>query len=120
MKGFGTDEDVLIQVLCHRTNDQIQQIKSAYKVSFGRDLVADVQSEVSGKFEMVLVALLMPRIEYYVHELHKALEGAGTDEDAIIEMLCSLSNYEIYLIKQEYERSEYYLFYISYAFLPKS
>lgn len=106
MKGFGTDENTIIQVLCHRSNDQIQQIKRDFKVSYGKDLVEDIKSETSGRFEQVLVALLMPRIDYYVQELQRAVDGVGTDEDALIEILCSVNNYEIQLIKNEYQRGK--------------
>lgn len=107
MKGFGTDEDAIIQVLCHRSNDQIQQIKRDFKTSYGKDLVEDIKSETSGRFEEVLVALLTPRIEYYALELQRAMAGGGTDEDALIEILCSLNNYEIQTIKNEYQRSKF-------------
>lgn len=107
MKGFGTDNDTLIQVLCHRSNDQIQQIKRDFKVSYGKDLLDDIKSETSGRFEQVLVALLLPRVEYYVQEMQRAIDGVGTDEDALIEMLCSLNNYEIQVIKSEYHRSNW-------------
>lgn len=108
MKGFGTDEDTLIQILCHRSNDQIQQIKQNFKTSFGKDLVEDIKSETSGRFEQALVALLMPRIDYYVQELQRAIDGVGTDEEALIEILCSLNNFEIEAIKAAYYRSKFY------------
>ena len=57
MKGFGTDEAALIKICANRTNTQRQQIKAAYKASFGRDLIADLKSELHGKFEDAMIAL---------------------------------------------------------------
>jgi annexin A7/11 len=104
MKGFGTDEDGLINVICHRSNEQRQQIAKAFKTHFGKDLIENVKSEVSGNFETLLVALLTPTVEFYVQEIHDAMSGIGTDEDVLIEILCTMSNYEINVIKQAYEK----------------
>ena len=81
-------------------------IQRAYKTGFGKDLMEDIRSETSGNFENLLIALLMPIVDYYVKELHDAMSGIGTDEDVLIEVLCSLSNYEIHTIKNAYERRE--------------
>lgn len=105
MKGFGTDENAIIEVLCRRSNDQIQQIKRDYKTSYGKDLVEDIKSESSGNFKKVLVALLTPRVEYYAEELERAMDGVGTDEDTLIEILCSSNNNEIRAITNQYQRS---------------
>lgn len=45
MKGAGTDERALIEILCTRTNAEIAAIKVAYKEQIGRDLEKDVTSE---------------------------------------------------------------------------
>ena len=50
MKGFGTDEAALIKICANRTNSQRQQIKAAYVSLYGRDLIADLKSELHGKF----------------------------------------------------------------------
>ncbi|XP_065837837.1 annexin A13-like isoform X2 [Oscarella lobularis] len=58
MKGLGTDESVLIEILCTRSSDEIAQIKRAYKEEFNRDLVQDVIDDTSGHFESILLSLL--------------------------------------------------------------
>lgn len=36
MKGMGTDEKALINILCHRSNDQRVSITQAYKSGYGK------------------------------------------------------------------------------------
>jgi annexin A7/11 len=109
MKGFGTDEDALINVLCRRTSAQRMEIVRMYKNAFGKDLISDIKSETSGNFERILVSLLMPTGELYAKEIRDAISGAGTDETALIEVMCMLTNYEIkciaYAYYQKYGRS---------------
>lgn len=106
MKGFGTDEDAIINVICRRSNEQRQQIAKMYKTHFGKDLLEDIKSETSGNFENLLIALLTPTVEFYCKELYDAMSGLGTDEDVLIETLCTLSNYEIHTIKNAYQHSK--------------
>lgn len=104
MKGFGTDEDKLIEVICGRNNEQRQEIQRQYKTHFGKDLIDDIKSETSGNFEKLLVGLLRPIVDYYCAELNDAMAGLGTDEEVLIEILCTLSNVEIHTIKNQYLR----------------
>ena len=83
-------------------------IAREFKTNFGKDLIEDIKSETSGNFEKLLVALLTPLVDYYANELHDAMSGVGTDEDVLVEVLCSMTNYEIHTIKNAYERSNYY------------
>ena len=95
MKGFGTDETALISVLCHRSCDQRIEIAKAFKTAYGKDLIADIRSETSGNFENVLVSLLYPTIEFYCNELFRAMDGIGTDEDVLVDVMCTLDNQQI-------------------------
>lgn len=70
-------------------------------------MLKDLKSETSGKFEDLLVALMTPLPDFYASELHHALSGIGTDESALIEVLCSLTNSEIYYIKMAYQARTY-------------
>ncbi|XP_063446486.1 annexin A4-like isoform X3 [Mytilus trossulus] len=104
MKGFGTDEKAIIDVLAFRSSEQRQQIRTMFKTMFGKDLIKELKSELGGKFEDCVVALMMPWDEFDAYELKRAMKGVGTDEDAMIEILCSRTNKQIQEIIATYKR----------------
>ena len=103
MKGLGTNEAAIIKIIANRTNAQRQKIKLTYKSAYGRDLTADLKSELHGNFEDATVALFDTPIEYDVNQLKKAMKGLGTDEDSLIEIIASRPNWMLKQIKEEYK-----------------
>ena len=73
-----------------------------------QDLIEDLKSELGGHFEDVIVALMIPPVDYLCKQLHKAMEGMGTDEHTLIEILCSKSNKEVGEIVTAYERCKWF------------
>ncbi|XP_037936913.1 annexin B10 isoform X2 [Teleopsis dalmanni] len=103
MKGFGTDEQEIIDILTARTNSQRQQIRQRYEAEFERNLIDDLKSELGGKFEDVIVALMTPPVEYLCEQLRAAMDGVGTNESTLVEILCTKSNEEMHEIVAAYE-----------------
>lgn len=102
MKGIGTDEQAIINIIARRSNPQRQQLKLTFKTLFGRDLISDLSSELSFRFKQTILALMMTPIEYDASELNKAIRGLGTNEEALVEILCTRSNQQIANIKAAY------------------
>lgn len=120
MKGFGTDEQTIIDILTARSNAQRQQIVSYFTNSLERDLIKDLKSELGGKFEDVIVGLMMPPEQYLCKQLNKAMKGIGTDESALIEIICTKSNQEIKRLVGVYEDSKFSeCFLLNYVFTFK-
>ncbi|XP_026077951.1 annexin A4-like [Carassius auratus] len=106
MKGFGTDENAIIELLGTRSNKQRVPLKAAYKTTYGKDLVSDLKSELKGDFEDLVLAMLKTPAHFDASELREAIAGAGTDEACLIEILSSRSNAEIQEINRVY-KAEY-------------
>ncbi|XP_077354286.1 annexin A1-like [Festucalex cinctus] len=57
-KRLGTDEDVLVEVLATRSNEEIRQLKTVYKEVYGDDLEDVIKDETRGDFTTALLAML--------------------------------------------------------------
>jgi len=102
-KGFGTDEEAVIDVLARRNNEQRRQIAATFKTMYGKDLIKELKSELKGNFEDLMIALMLDPIEFQAKELHHAISGLGTDEATIVEILGIHSNENIINIANAYE-----------------
>jgi hypothetical protein len=59
MKGLGTNEDTLIEILATRSSQRISQIKQRYPEMFkNKNLEEDIKSDTSGFFRVILLKLL--------------------------------------------------------------
>uniref|UniRef100_A0A2K5LIP6 Annexin n=1 Tax=Cercocebus atys TaxID=9531 RepID=A0A2K5LIP6_CERAT len=81
----GTNEQAIIDVLTKRNNAQRQQIAKSFKAQFGKDLTETLKSELSGKFERLIVALMYLPYRYEAKELHDAMKGSRDDVSSFVD-----------------------------------
>jgi mRNA-degrading endonuclease YafQ of YafQ-DinJ toxin-antitoxin module len=95
VKGLGTNEALLLEVLCTRSRDELGLASLAYKKLFGKDLAVDVKDDVSGDFGQMCLKCLDPMrgsrkcdVAADLAVLYTAGEGKmGTNEAKFIEIL---------------------------------
>jgi annexin A7/11 len=71
-----------------------------------------LKSELGGKLEDVILALMTPRFDFLAQMLRKAISGIGTKESLLVDILCSSNNQEIRQICATYQRSMHFIFII--------
>ena len=117
MKGLGTDEDTLIEIIATRPGYIIKQIIEKYPILFeGRNLVDDIKSETSGSFRRLLVSLLqgsrsentepdIEECEKIAKELYDAGEKKWGSDDSVFNRIFALrSPMEIACISRAYHK----------------
>uniref|UniRef100_A0A3Q3NRN4 Annexin n=1 Tax=Labrus bergylta TaxID=56723 RepID=A0A3Q3NRN4_9LABR len=96
MKGLGTDEETLIEIVCSRSKDELVDIKKVYKETFKKDLDKDVAGDTSGDFAKLLMAL--------VQSLYEAgVKRKGTDVATWISIMSQRSVPHLQKVFQRYK-----------------
>ncbi|KAK3020974.1 hypothetical protein RJ639_046961 [Escallonia herrerae] len=104
--GWGTNEALVIKVLAHRNAEQRKLIRETYAATFGKDLLKDLEKEVSGDFEVtfdraLLLWTLCPaeRDALFVNEATKMLTASNW---IIMEIACTRSSHDLFMVRQAY------------------
>lgn len=105
MKGFGTDEKALIKHLADKDPLQVNTLRQAYHQRFNRHMLTDVQSETSGWFEEGLCAIIRGPLQQDIVSLHSAMDGPGTKEKVLNDILLGRSNADLRAIKDLYQKT---------------
>lgn len=117
VKGMGTDDAMLRDVLCTRSGTDIGLMKKAYAVLYeDRTALKDVQDDTSGNCKKLFTKILdtyrpdgkweeKDESETYAEQLYDAgANKMGTDEDAFIEILGGLNRDYVEKIQDAYEK----------------
>ena len=116
MKGLGTKEGVLSEIIGSRTPQELAAIKQTYAANYGETLENAVASDTSGDYQKLLLALLQCQRAQGLQPnpascaadaaaLYQAGEGKwGTDEATFTRIFATRSPAEFALINQYYKQ----------------
>lgn len=114
MKGLGTNEDTLIEIIASRDEHRLNQIKARYKEKYNISLEDAIEDETSGSFKKLLIALLQggrsqnlrPDVnicKLKAKELYEAGVGKWGNNSYIFNKIFALSSkFELAFICREY------------------
>lgn len=103
MRGAGTDEAAIIEVLSTHDLNQRLEIRLKYQEIYDDDLLVKLRRELRGDFQDAVIAMFQPTYFFLAHELRAAMRGPGTDEKTIIDILFPRINEELTRMKVSYE-----------------
>ena len=92
----------LINIVCHRSNAQRQDILNEYFRHFNISLIDELKTHLHGNFEETMISLFYSPVDFDCYHLNKAMKGLGTNEDTLIEIFATRSNERINQIKKRY------------------
>jgi hypothetical protein len=105
-KGMGTNDTLLIQILCSRTKEQIRALDLKYREFDGvqgSSLAMLIKSECGGDYGDFLKYLTQSKAEYMYSRLCSAIGGFTTNESLLAEIFCLNSHEELLAMKDLYE-----------------
>uniref|UniRef100_A0AAX7SC55 Annexin A2b n=1 Tax=Astatotilapia calliptera TaxID=8154 RepID=A0AAX7SC55_ASTCA len=105
-KFAGVDEQTIIDILTRRSCEQRREIAFEYERFAKKDLVSALKGALSGSLEALILGLMKSTAQYDASELKASMKGLGTDEETLIEIVCSRNNEELAEIKRVYRDSE--------------
>nr|VZH89150.1 unnamed protein product [Spirometra erinaceieuropaei] len=103
MKGLGTDEQAIIDILAYRSVDQRKEIAKVFKSSYGEDIYSKLRGELSGNFRDAVLLSFRDKAHVNAYSLYNAITGAGTNDRVVIQTICASNNEEIEELKKAYE-----------------
>jgi Annexin len=111
MAGVGTDENAIYAALAGRSGPEMSSIALAYKKLTGRELMADLEDELS-KSELMKLGALSPeaakspqiQAAQIAAQLRDAIAGPGTNEEAVLAALNGRDPAMVAEIKKAYAK----------------
>lgn len=106
--GVGATVEILYAILCGRTNEEVEILKTTYYQIYKKNINALISSEVRGDNERLLLNCLAGNEQTYIASTHtkeKAMEDAEYihDKTNVFEIICAAPPQHLQQISQVYQ-----------------
>jgi len=105
IKGLGTNDVALINILSTYDYYDLRRISDAYQTLYGTSIVKDVGDDTSFNYQKLAQYLLTKRFDLDAATLKAAIKTIGSDDSAIIEIICTRRPDELKQICETYTQN---------------
>ncbi|CAN7068802.1 hypothetical protein BRARA_J02328 [Brassica rapa] len=102
-KGWGTNERMIISILAHRNAEQRSFIRAVYAANYNKDLLKELDKELSGDFERAVMLWTLEPAERDAYLAKESTKMFTKDNWVLVEIACTRSSLEFFKAKQAYQ-----------------
>lgn len=92
----------IIKIICEKTNDDRQKLKEKYISLYGVNLSEALNKKIKGDLYNLMNDLLKTPIDYDAEAIFTAIEGIGTDDDVLIEIISTREGSHLAQVNKRY------------------
>ncbi|KAI8536241.1 hypothetical protein RHMOL_Rhmol10G0241000 [Rhododendron molle] len=100
--GWGTNEDLIIQILAHRNSAQRKLIRQTYADLFEEDILKELDKELSNDFERIVLLWTMDPDERDAFLANEATKRLSASNWVLMEIACTRSSHDLFMARQAY------------------
>ncbi|XP_060748173.1 annexin A2 isoform X2 [Tachysurus vachellii] len=82
------DVRTVVRILMSRSNNQRQILAQTYRTVTQQDLRVRLETVLDGGVKVLILGLMMTPNDFEAQRLRQAMEGLGTDEETLLEIMC--------------------------------
>ncbi|KAA3475605.1 annexin D2-like [Gossypium australe] len=99
---WGTNEQLIIDILAHRNAAQRNSIRKVYGEAYGEDLLKCLEKELTSDFERAVLLFTLDPAERDAHLANEATKKFTSSNWILMEIACSRSSHELLNVKKAY------------------
>ncbi|XP_010422874.1 PREDICTED: annexin D6 [Camelina sativa] len=102
-KGWGTNEGMIISILAHRNATQRSFIRAVYAANYNKDLLKELDKELSGDFERAVMLWTLDPTERDAYLAKESTQMFTKNIWVLVEIACTRPALEFFKAKQAYQ-----------------